>query len=101
MPWKWDRVMQTSFETLRSCLISPPVLAYVDFSKPFILNIDANGVGLGAVLYKEVEGGDERVVAYASRGLRPSEQNYAAHKLEFLGLKWAIVDKFHDYLYGN
>ena len=57
----------TAFETLRSCLISPPVLAYAYFSKPFILNIDASGVGLGAVLYQEVEGG-QTVVAYASEG---------------------------------
>ena len=30
----------------------------------------------------------------------PSERNYPVHKLEFLALKWAITDKFHDYLYG-
>ena len=34
-------------------------------------------------------------------GLRNSEKNYPAHKLEFLCLKWAVTDKFHDYLYGN
>lgn len=42
-----------------------------------------------------------RVIAYASRGLSPSEKRYPAHKLEFLALKWSIVDKFQDYLYGN
>ena len=41
-----------------------------------------------------------RVVAYASRSLKPSKNNYPAHKLEFLVLKWAITEKFHDYLYG-
>lgn len=30
-----------------------------------------------------------------------NEHNYPAHKLEFLALKWAVVDKFRDYLYGN
>ena len=43
----------------------------------------------------------KKVIAFASRGLSKSEQNYPAHKLEFLALKWAVVDKFHDYLYGN
>ena len=41
-----------------------------------------------------------RVIAYASRSLSPSERNYPAHELEFLSLKWAITDKFHEYLYG-
>lgn len=43
----------------------------------------------------------ERVISYASIDLRASERNYPAHKLEFLWLKWAIPEKFHDYLYGN
>ena len=64
------------------------------------MNIDASGDGLGAVLYQETDG-IEHVIAYASRGLRANECNYPAHKLEFLALKWAVTDKFHDYLYGN
>ena len=44
---------------------------------------------------------DQRsIIAYASRSLSPSERNYPAHKLEFLALKWAITDKFHEYMYG-
>ena len=60
-----------------------------------MLNIDASGDGLGAVLYQEQDG-IEYVIAYASRGLRTSECNYPVHKLEFLALKWAVCDKFHD-----
>ena len=56
--------------------------------------------GLGAVLYQR-QGGQLRVIGYASRGLKSSETNYPAHKLEFLALKWSICDKFHDYLYGQ
>ena len=39
-------------------------------------------------------------MAYASSSLKPSERNYLAHKLEFLALKWDVIEKFHDYLYG-
>ena len=39
--------------------------------------------------------------SYASRGLSKGERNYPVHKLEFLALKWAIADKFHEYLYGS
>ena len=41
------------------------------------------------------------MIAYASRGLSKSERNYPAHKLEFLALKWAVTEKFHDYLYNK
>ena len=92
---------KSAFDTLIEKLTSPPVLAYADFRKPFILNVDASSTGLGAVLYQEQDDSQERVIAYASRGLRSSECNYPAHKLEFLALKWAVVDKFSDYLYGN
>ena len=100
VPWEWGPSQQSAFDIIIQKLTSPPVLAYADFTKPFIVTTDASVEGLGAVLYQE-QGGLEKVIAYASRGLRPSEKNYPAHKLEFLALKWALTDKFHDYLYGN
>ncbi len=39
-------------------------------------------------------------MTFASRKLSPSEQRYPVHQLEFLARKWAVVDKFHDFLYG-
>ena len=76
------------------------MLAYANCRLPFSVNTDASLSGLGAVLYQKQDGKD-RVVAYASRSLKPSEKNYPAHKLEFLALKWAISEKFRDYLYGS
>ena len=100
VPWSWGEPQHNAFETLIKMLMTPPILSYADFSKPFILNIDASSEGLGAVLYQR-QNGLERVIAYGSRGLRNSEKLYPAHKLEFLCLKWAVVDKFKDYLYNN
>ena len=99
-PFSWGELQQTSFDTIISKLTNPPVLAYADYSKPFKLHTDASGSGLGAVLYQS-ENGKDRVVAYASRSLKPSERSYPAHKLEFLALKWAVCEKYHDYLYGS
>ena len=95
----WGHEQQEAFETLQRLCTEAPILAYADFKTPFILHTDASSDGLGAVLY-QYQNNQRRVIAYASRSLSPSERNYPAHKLEFLALKWAITDKFHEYLYG-
>ena len=81
-------------------LLNPPLMAYPDFTKSFVLHTDASELGLGAVLYQRQEG-HLRVIAYASRALTTAEKNYKLHagKLEFLALKWAICDHFRDYVY--
>ena len=94
-----DRELEAFFN-MKQKLTSLPILAYADFDLPFELHTDASKLGLGAVLY-QYQDGKKRVIAYASRGLRSSEINYSAHKLEFLALKWAVCEKFRDYLYGQ
>ena len=56
---------------------------------------------MGAVLYQTQEDGTEAVIAYAIRSLNKAESHYPAHKLEFLTLKWAVMEKFHEFLYGS
>lgn len=96
---RWDQACTDAFEKIKHCLTNAPVLAFADPSKPYMLHVDASLAGLGAVLYQDYPEG-LRPVAFASRKLSPSERNYPIHQLEFLSLKWAIVEKFHDYLYG-
>ena len=98
--WKWTSEHDESFQLLKDKLTSPPILGYPNFSLPFELHVDASGEALGAVLNQEQEG-KMRVIAFASRGLSKTEKNYSAYKLEFLALKWAISEKFNDYLYGS
>ena len=97
---KWGPQQQNAFEMLIEILTSDPVLGYADYSLPFVVHTDASGTGLGAVLYQK-QGKSLRPIAYASRCLKKSERNYPAHKLEFLALKWAVTEKFYDYLYGQ
>ena len=98
--WEWGNVQHAAFDELKQQLISFPILGFPEYNQPFELHTDASTKGLGAVLYQD-QGGVKRVIAYASRSLSRSEKNYAVHKLEFLALKWAITEKFYDYLYGN
>jgi hypothetical protein len=51
-------------------------------------------------LFKK-QNGIDRVIAYASRSLKPSEKHYPAHKLEYLAIKWSVTEKIHDYFYGT
>ena len=96
----WTERCQESFDSLKKICSECPVSAYADYTKPFVLHTDASTMGLGAVLYQKQEDGKERVIAYASHTLNRAERNYDAHKLEFLALKWAVTDRFHEYLYG-
>ena len=99
-PWQWGDEQDTAFETLKQQLISAPILGYANFELPFEIHTDASGTALGAVLYQKQDG-FEKVISYASRGLTKSEKHHPPHKLEFLALKWAVCDKFKDYLYGT
>lgn len=98
-PFDWTAECQVAFERLKSALTSPPILAYPDFEKKFILSTDASGVGLGAVLKQKQDGRNERVIAYASRVLDATERTYEVIEKEYLAFKWAC-EVFRPYLHG-
>ena len=99
-PYEWSEECNHAFVSLKEKLVSAPLLGYPDFSLPFIVQTDASTKGLGAVL-SQTQNGKEKVIAYASRKLTITEARYAAHKLEFLALKWSVTEKLKDYLFGN
>jgi hypothetical protein len=67
----WSPQCEQAFQTLKRLLTTAPVLAQPDIEKPFDVYCDASGIGLGCVLMQE-----GRVIAYASRQLKPHEENY-------------------------
>ena len=97
---KWSNRYQQAFDYLKRLCTTTPILAYVDFTHPFKLHTNACGSGLGAVLYQTHEDGMDPVIAYASGSLTEAKSHYLAHKLEFLTLQGAVVEKFHEYLHG-
>ena len=88
------------FCKLKGLLTNSSLLVFPDFTKPFVLETDASGAGLGAVLPQKQEDGSTRPIAYASRSLQPHEKNYGITELEGLGVVWA-VKHFRPYLYGH
>ena len=99
-PVNWPSKHQAALEKLISAITNPPVMAYPDYTKPFILHTDVSERGLGAALYQKQDG-QIRVIAYGSRTLTPAERNCHRHssKHEFLALKWTITEQLRDYLY--
>ena len=83
---------------LKEKITSAPVLVFPDFNKPFLLETDASKEGLGAVLSQKQDDGHYHPVAFGSRMLTSSEQNYHSSKLEFLALKWSVTEHFKEYL---
>ena len=96
----WTPTCQDAFDKLKNSLTSTPVLAFPNFKQPFILETDASGVGLGAVLAQAQVDGTTRPIAYASRSLQKHERNYCVSELEALAVVWS-VKHFHSYLYGH
>lgn len=95
----WTNEHQQILNNIIDILKSPQVMSFPDFEKPFVMHCDASEMGLGAVLCQKQD--DKlKVISYASRTLTPAEKNYHLHsgKLEFLALKWAVTEKFRDYL---
>jgi hypothetical protein len=91
----WSQKCEDAFHALRKHLTTAPVLAQPDNSKPFDVYCDASGTGLGCVLMQ-----DNQVIAYASRALRPHEQNYPTHDLELAAVVHALK-MWRHYLMGT
>ena len=96
--WDWSAKHQTSFDAIRACLSSAPVLSPPNFdegAEKFVVTSDASIFAIGAVL---TQGG--RPIAFESRKLIPAECNYLVTDLELLAVVHALK-KWRCYLEGK
>lgn len=98
VPITLDETAMQSFKDLKSILSSSEILAFPCFTKPFHLTTDASNYAIGAVLSQDDHGKD-RPLAYISRSLNKTEENYATVEKEMLAIVWAL-DNLRAYLYG-
>ena len=87
-----------AMDILKGKVQSVPVLVFLDFDKPFLLETDASKEGLGVVLSQKQSDGWYHPITFGSCSLTPVEKNYHSSKLEFLTLKWSMTDHFKEYL---
>jgi len=95
----WTEAAHTAFEALKEALSSPPILTLPDDHGHFFLDTDASDVAIGAVL-SQVQGGEERVIAYAGRSLAKNETNYCVTRKELLSVVY-FTKHFRQYLLGR
>jgi hypothetical protein len=93
----WAKQQQEAFDTLKRAIAQPPVLRMADFGKQFIVQTDASGVALGAVLSQEIDG-VRLPIAYASRMLTAQERKaVSVYELECLAVLFGM-EKFRKYI---
>jgi RNase H-like domain found in reverse transcriptase/Reverse transcriptase (RNA-dependent DNA polymerase) len=98
--FQWSDECEKSFNMLKEILTSPNIMGYpINEGGQFILDVDASGTGIGSVL-AQLQGGRERVIAYASRSLNKAERNYCITEKELLAAVYFI--QYHrQYLLGR
>jgi hypothetical protein len=100
VPFQWTTECENAFQTIKTMLISSPILRFPDFTKEFILQCDASDVGIGTVLSQIDDEGMEYAVSFGSRSLSKEERNYSVSEKECLAVLFGIKS-FRPYLYGK
>jgi hypothetical protein len=88
----WTQDHQASFDALKASLTSAPVLPLPNFNQPFVIETDASGVGIGAVLMQA-----GHPLAFLSKALGPRSQGLSAYEKEYMAIIMA-VDHWRSYL---
>ena len=91
----WSPEVELAFNTLKHIVSNPPVLALPNFSKPFVVECNASGSGLGAILMQ-----DNRPLTFHSEVLKGRCLHLSTYKKKLLALVKA-VKKWRPYLVGN
>ena len=97
--WHWSNHHNAALDQIKKLLTESPTLKYYDPELPTRISVDASKFGLGAALLQK-HGDTWAPVAYASRSLSKSEQNYAQIEKEALAILFGC-ERFHVYLYGK
>jgi hypothetical protein len=88
----WTSEQESSFQTLKTALVTAPVLALPNLQKPLLIETDASNKGIGAVIQQ-----DGHPMAYVSKALGPKNQALSTYEKECLAILLA-VEHWRQYL---
>ena len=98
--WNWGKEQDEAFNNIKKLLTEEPCLAHYAKDRDNIVTTDASKTGLGITLWQKQSDGEIKPIAFGSRYLNESEQNYSIGELELLAVVWGL-EKFRFYLYGK
>jgi len=93
--FRWTEAAEEAFSRLKHAMTTTPVLALPDFTKLFVIESDASGVGIGAVLMQEGQ-----PLAFTSKALSPLHLSMSVYDKEMLAIVHAVT-KWRPYLIGR
>ena len=93
--WKWEDEHRKAFRDIKNIIAREVMLAYPDFSKPFVIHTDASHHQLGAVISQ-----DEKPIAFYSRKLNPAQSRYTTTERELLSIVETLKE-FRTILLGQ
>ena len=90
--FEWTEECENSFQFLKNCLVSKPLLAHPNFNKTFYLFCDASNSGVGAVLMQSENTTEKKLkpIAYFSKSLNATQRRYSVTKKEFFAIHLAL-----------
>jgi hypothetical protein len=97
--WNWDDDCQKSFDYLKNCFITFPILRQPEDDREFFLYTDASNFAVGAVLCQKDDDGTEYVIAYASKSFKQHERHMGISEKEMAGVVFG-VNEFRHYIFG-
>ena len=96
---RWRPEHDQAFARVKQLLTEAPVLHFPDFSKPFVIHVDASNAGAGAFLAQQ-NGDDLNIIAYYSQRFNDSQRHYSATLKECYAVVLAI-QHWRPYLWGK